>query len=93
MAAPPPVGAHGKPLDVAGAERAAAVQKTALYDRRVPHELAALPDERVDAAERVVPVRVAEVAVERGVEQPPRGGERRGVEVGGVGRTEVQTTR
>ena len=56
MALPAVAGAHAHALDVAAAQRAAAVQQPPLDHRRVADELAAVVGERVDAAERVLPV-------------------------------------
>ena len=85
MAAAAPVRAHADALDVAGAQRPAAVQEPALDHRRVPDHRVALPHERVHPAEGVLPVVLVEVARERLVEQGARGRQGRGVEIGRVG--------
>ena len=79
------VGADTDALDVARAQRVAAVHEPPLHDRAVRDELVALADERVHAAERVLPVVVAEVALEGVVEQGARGRQRVGVQLGGLG--------
>lgn len=85
MPAAAAVGAHADALDIARAQRASTVQQPPLDDRRVADQLLALPEERVDAAERVLPVVLVEVALEDVREQGPRGLERRAIELGGVG--------
>ncbi len=82
---PPPVRPHADPLHVAGPQRPAAVQEPALHQRGVPDQLPAVPRERMHAAQRVLPVVVREVAVERGDEHGPRALEGVGAEVGGMG--------
>jgi hypothetical protein len=93
VTAAPLVGAHPDALDVARAQCAPAVQDPALDDRGVPDDLAALEHQRVDAAERVLPVVVVELALERVVEQHTGGAQRLGIEVGGVGRADVRHRR
>ena len=65
-------------LDVARAERGAAMQQPALDHRGVPDHRVAMPGEHVHPALGMLPVAVAEIARERGLEQPARG-----LEVGG----------
>jgi hypothetical protein len=60
------------------------VQQPPLDDRRVADELAVLVGQRVDAAQRVLPVVRAEVAGEGVLEQRAGGGEPRRVELRGV---------
>jgi hypothetical protein len=80
----PVAGPDGDSFDVAGAQRAAAVDQPALDDGAVADQRAVLPGQRVQAAEGVVPVRVVEGAVERLVEQPPDRREDLPRHVGGV---------
>ena len=89
MPAAAPARAHRDALDVAGAQRAPAVQQPALDHGRVPDELAVLPDERVDSAERVLPVVLGHVVAEHRVEEGPGRPQRRRVEVGGVRRAKL----
>jgi hypothetical protein len=51
----------------------------------VADQLLAVEGEGVNAAERVLPVALVEVALEDLVQQPPRGVEGRRIEVRGVG--------
>lgn len=76
MALAPPVRAHRQPLDVSRAQRTAVVDQAALGHRRVPDQLAVLPQQRVHSAQAVLPVRVGELVTERLVEQVPHRGER-----------------
>jgi len=65
------------------------VQQPPLDDGGVPDELRALPRQRVQPAQGVVPVVVGEGAVKGRVEQRVRGLERGGIEIGGVRRMHV----
>jgi hypothetical protein len=58
-------------------------------DRGVADALACIPGERVDTAQRVVPVGPGEVAGERGVEQRPDSGRDAGGPLRGVGATDA----
>jgi hypothetical protein len=84
VSTPPPVRANSDSLYVAGAQRAALVEQAPLNDRCVPYELAIFPDECVYPAERMLPVVVGEVPIERVVEEPSNGVERGRVEICGV---------
>jgi hypothetical protein len=83
------VGAHRDALDVARPQRPPAVEQPPLDHGPVPDQLVAVPHQRVDAAQAVLPVVVAPVVLEDGLEERPRGGELRGGEIGGVGGAEL----
>jgi hypothetical protein len=83
--APPDVGPHGDPLDVAGAQRAAVVQHATLHQRGVADERVAVVGQRVHPAEAVLPVLAGELAVERPLEQVAGGPPDGRLELPGVG--------
>ncbi len=88
VAAPALIRPHRHALDVPGPQRPTGMEQTALDDRGVPDHLPAVPHERVDAAQRVIPVAIAHLVAEDVVEQRPRGAEGVAAEVGGVGQLE-----
>ena len=65
QSAPLPIGPHSHGLDVTGAQRPDPVEEAALHDRAVGDDRIVLLDDRVDAAEGVLPVVIVEVARER----------------------------
>ena len=69
-------GVHPDALDVARPQRPPAADQPPLDHRRVPDEHAALPAQRMDPAEPMVPVLVGELTREDVVEQGARGAQR-----------------
>ena len=90
MSATALIGGHRHALDVTGAQGPAPVQEPPLDHRGVPDHLVALPDQRVHAAEGVLPVVLGHLRLEHGVEQGSRRLEVGGVEVGGMGSPELR---
>ena len=84
MPVPLPARAHRDRLDVAGPQRAAAVEEAAQDQRRVPDEHAVLVRQGVHAAEAVLPVVLLEALGEDLLEQRAGGGEGLGLERPGV---------
>ena len=79
-----PIFPYRNGFDVAAAQRGAAVQQAALDDGAVRDDRAAMPDQGVHSAERVVPVGVGEVAGERVVDHVVGALSRVAFQVGGV---------
>src|SRR5690606_28141460 len=89
-ASPAAVRADADALDVAGAERPAAVHQATLDDGRVPDEDALLPRQCMDASKRAFPVVLGQLAFEDVVEQGTSGGQRAGGQVRGVRRGHLE---
>ena len=83
-----PVRTHRHALHVAGAQGPPLVKQAPLDQRGVSDQLGAVPHQRMHAPECVFPVLLGHV-VEDGVQEPPGVGQDVGVQLGGVGGTQL----